>query len=430
MTPGALRPLGFGEILDAAIQIVRRRFKHLMLATLVATGPLLVLGAFIQFSANADPNKLVIKPTNPKDPPTFDMSAVKVYAATTAVAVILALIGGRIATGATLKIASGAYLGEEANWRESLRFATRRIGPLLLLTLLSTLAVLFGSALCVIPGIYLSVAFALDVPVLFLEDTTARQALSRSRQLVAGHWWRTFGLIIVSSLIAGVVAGLVSAIFTIPAALVDSSLVGFLLRAIGTVLASLITTPFSSAVALVMYMDLRVRKEGYDLERMAQQLGVGLPPEGFPNSGLPGTGPEPTPWNYPGGYPPGNYPPSNYPPGNYPPGDYPPGNYPPGNYPGTPPIAAAPWDSPQPVAPPTPAWAEPSPSGTGPAPWPNAKPAETERLPEPPAGPMWWQNPPPAAPARPVPSAMPPPPSPTETPSLRPPTHDQPPPET
>ena len=424
MTTGVLRPLGFGEILDAAIKIVRRRFKHLMLATLVATGPVLLLGAIIQFSANADPNKLVIKPTNPGDPPTFDMAAIKVYGAATIVSTILALIGGRIATGATIKIASGAYLGEQPDWRASLRFAFSRVGPLLFLTLLSTLAVLAGLVLCVIPGIYLSVAFALDVPVLFLEDKSATQALSRSRQLVEGHWWRTLGLLIVSSLLAGVVAGILSAIFTIPAALIDSTFVAFLLRAIGTLVATLITTPISAAIALVMYMDLRVRKEGYDLERMAQQLGVGLPPGGFADSGMPGTGPDPHVWNYPGGYPPPAYPPPGYPPPSYAPPSYAPPSYPP---PGYAPVGGAPWDNPQPAAP----QAQPDPGAAQPEPtsWPVGKPVEPERRPEPPAGPLWWQNPPPAAPAPPIPSAPPPPPSPSpsEAPWLRPPTDDQPP---
>ena len=419
MDPGALRPLGFGEILDAAIKIVRRRFRDLMLATLVATGPLLVLGAIIQFSANVDPNKLVTQPANPGDPPVFDTEMWKRFGATTLIATLLAIVGGRIATGATIKIASGAYLSENADWRASIRFALQHLGSLLVLTLLSTVAIFFGFFLCLIPGIFLAVAFTLDVPVLFLEGKKGSSALQRSMELVKDNWWRTFGILIVTGIIGGVVGGLLSAVFAIPANFVGSTPVAFLLRTIGTLVASLVTTPFSAAVTLVLYMDLRVRKEGYDLERMAQRLGVAQPVDGFPTTGMPGTGPSPTQWGYPPtGYPPAGYPPAGYPPTGYPPAGYPPTGYPPAGYPhaGYPPN--------QPPAQPA------APNNAPPDPWPAAKPVEPARRPEPSAGPMWWQTPPSAQePAPTVFSAPPPPPSPTEAPWVSPPANDPSPPD-
>ena len=46
-------------------------------------------------------------------------------------------------------------------------------------------------------------------------------------------------------------------------------------RAIGTSIATVLTQPFSQLVAVLLYFDLRVRKEGFDLEILAKQLGLG-----------------------------------------------------------------------------------------------------------------------------------------------------------
>ncbi len=58
---------------------------------------------------------------------------------------------------------------------------------------------------------------------------------------------------------------------------------------------SVITTPFMAAVLVLIYFDLRVRKEGFDLELLSQGVGVpGAPPAGGP-------------WTAPGGYPGGGW---------------------------------------------------------------------------------------------------------------------------
>ena len=48
-----------------------------------------------------------------------------------------------------------------------------------------------ASLLCIVPGIYLFVAFAVALPVLMSEGERGRKALGRSRALVRGRWWKT-----------------------------------------------------------------------------------------------------------------------------------------------------------------------------------------------------------------------------------------------
>lgn len=66
------------------------------------------------------------------------------------------------------------------------------LGSFLLISILSGLAVAGGALLFVLPGIWLTVAFAFATYVYLDEGKKGRQALARSAELVKGRWWETF----------------------------------------------------------------------------------------------------------------------------------------------------------------------------------------------------------------------------------------------
>jgi hypothetical protein len=74
----------------------------------------------------------------------------------------------------------------------SMRSMPRKAWSFVLISIIST--VLLGGAfiLAIIPGIFLTIAFFLTVPVLIVEGQTGLNALLRSRDLTKGHWWYTF----------------------------------------------------------------------------------------------------------------------------------------------------------------------------------------------------------------------------------------------
>ncbi len=72
--------------------------------------------------------------------------------------------------------------------------------------LVVTFAVLGGMLLLVIPGLYLTVIWIACVPVIVVERTGPLAALGRSRQLVRGHGWRVFGLLVVLTVMLNVVS--------------------------------------------------------------------------------------------------------------------------------------------------------------------------------------------------------------------------------
>lgn len=73
-------------------------------------------------------------------------------------------------------------------------------------TLLAMVAILIGFVFFFIPGVYLAVCFQLYLMVVIREKLSATESLSRSRNLVTGKWWSTFGLMIIMSIIAGIIS--------------------------------------------------------------------------------------------------------------------------------------------------------------------------------------------------------------------------------
>jgi hypothetical protein len=269
-----LRPLGIGEILDVAIKIFWRHKGTLVRIVLVVVAPITVLTNLIQFSALPDEDTI-----NNGSPSNSDIS---LYITGILASALLGWIGSTVATAACFKAVGEAYIGEPPSWRSSLGFVARRLHSVLWLVFLTTLVTGIGVLLCVIPGIYLWVSFSVVMPVLLLEGLRGGRALRRSRQLVRGRWWPVFALLLIglilTGLVSGVLEGLVAGVtFTDTG---NGTFVAFLVTTIGAVAAAVITTPFQAAYTSVLYVDLRVRKEAFDLQLLAQAIGV-EPPAGI-----------------------------------------------------------------------------------------------------------------------------------------------------
>jgi hypothetical protein len=273
MSVTQLRPLGVGEILDVAITIYRRNFRALLTLVFVVVAPFEIVSALIQ--ASALPDSSFLTDSTPAEAIDIDRDfwlAVAGFAA----AGLLSFIAGIVATGACFKAIADGYLGERADWRPALAYAARRLHSILWVTVFGTFIAVLGFVFFVVPGVYLYVCFAVAVPVLLTEGLKGRKALGRSRRLVKGRWWGTFGVVVLGailvSIVEGALVGLTAVVTTLDTA--DPTLASFLFTTTATVLASVISTPLSAAFITVLYFDLRVRKEAFDLQLLAEQIGV------------------------------------------------------------------------------------------------------------------------------------------------------------
>lgn len=268
-----LRPLGIGEMVDAAIRLFRTHFRTLIkisaavlvplgLVQLIATiivGPA-DLTSFISVDVNATPEE-VLGPLVP---------AYVVLGVTS----ILTSLGSVLVEGASITALAQVYQGQEPDWRSSLRAGLRRFIPLTLSTILMYLVAGIGLIFCLAPGIFLWTMWSVSAAALVTEQKGPVAALRRSWQLVKGRFWPVLGamalgylLYYVISQIISVVTGVITVIGTL-----NSDSFSFVPTVIGTIIVSVLAAPFLAAMVTIVYFDLRVRKEGYDLELMAADL--------------------------------------------------------------------------------------------------------------------------------------------------------------
>ena len=313
----ALRPRTVGEILDAGIKLYLRNARTLIGAAAVVVVPAQIVIGIVLLStvpSGSDVPGTVFTVGHTTTGSSGARSGGEV------VTTLLGLVVTLLVTAACVRAVSDAYLDQTPSVASSLRFVVRRLPALIVMYILQVLGLLVGFILLIIPGIWLYAAWAVITPAMMIEGLGPVRSLGRSRRLVRGRWWPTAGVVLVSTILNGIVADAIRALLTgLDGFSSHPGLVAAVLATtLGGIIASIITQPFVAAVITVLYYDLRVRKEGYDLELLADQLGVPVTalPDGPAGDWQPGdwpTGPEsvgqpggPPFWPPPPGWTPGS----------------------------------------------------------------------------------------------------------------------------
>src|SRR5918997_2774369 len=254
-----LRPLSVGEVLDASFKIVRQSFGTLAACVLVVALPLNIISTLVTVSTSENAFDL--------DTPTTSQVDTGTALAGTLVTTTLTLVLTTLAAAACFRAVSDVYLGERPSVGGSLSFAATRLLPLIVLSLLYFLGLIPAFIALIIPGIWLAVAWSLGFPALLSERLGPAAALGRSFRLVKGRWWPTFGALLVMYLIVIVISGILGAVLGASLfAATDSEALAAVFSTIVNTISSLITLPLFAAVLTVIYFDLRVPKEGFDLQ--------------------------------------------------------------------------------------------------------------------------------------------------------------------
>lgn len=284
----ALRPLRVGEVIDVAVKVYTRNAATLLKIALVVIAPVQILGALILLSSVPDPSETA---TTTGAFGFIPWTLVAGFGA----AFLLRWVSTTLTTGACYKTIAGAYLDRAPGWKESLAFGRRRLGAMLWLAFLQGVVTLIGLIACIAPGVWLAVSYSVAMPAMLTEDVRGGRALGRAIRLVQGRWWATFGVVALGFLLTFVVEFVLSiGVELVTPAIGDVVLVVALNTAI-SIVTGVVVTPFQAAVATVLYFDLRVRKEAFDLELLTQRVGTpvgGAPALPPPPSSSPG-------WNAP-----------------------------------------------------------------------------------------------------------------------------------
>ncbi len=178
------------------------------------------------------------------------------------VGLIVTLVMQLVVTGALARAGARGVAGLEVNVIDGAAYALGRLGPLLWVIILSTLAILGGLILLVIPGLIIAVMLFVSVDAFIVEGHRGSTALGRSWGLVKPHFWHVVGVVFLSAILTGLIQAILSAVGG------DSFAGQWLVTAIGL----LLVVPYTALVGVVTYIELRARNEGLTVAQLRDDL--------------------------------------------------------------------------------------------------------------------------------------------------------------
>lgn len=250
MTDLVLRPRSPTELVDAAFQVFRRDPLQFIVATAAVYVPWLVLRLVFDLGVSGE---------IPSVQQALTAAGIGI--------VVYALVGGVITV-----IASDVYLGAPADAARALRVAFSRVVPLLASSAVTLALMIVGALFFLLPALYPLARFFAVRQLAVLEKADTARALARSSQLSMGvkrHVLNTLLLVLLITTAISLGVGMLSGLM--PSRVVFN----LVLTSVHIVL-----YPFLGITETLLYYDIRIRKEGFDVEYLATAMPAASAPSG------------------------------------------------------------------------------------------------------------------------------------------------------
>ena len=250
------------DILDGGFAILKRAPATIIALTAVFVVPVQALSAWM----NRGTDGLDLEALFDQNDTSFQIGASGGFEGSAAVVLqvgsMLALV---FVAAALARLVSAWQVGHDLSLGELLQGSAPRAWPLLaswvLIHLLEAVALI---------GVVLPLAvmtwFLVTAPVIGAEGLGPVQAMRRSARLVARRFWMVLGLALLGLLVETLFETAIGLLPTLLSGVLGTDGVGWLLPAVIGILTSLITIPVVAGITVLIYLDLRVRTEGLDLE--------------------------------------------------------------------------------------------------------------------------------------------------------------------
>ncbi len=301
-----LRPMGVGEILGGAFTSIRRNPAATLGLSAILLSVYGVASVAFSLALRRAIGDLNIQPGQSLTQAQtghllFDVFAVLLPSGLAIVA--LAFIIQIILTGLLTVVIGRGVLGRRVSMGEAWRLALPRLpailgaivlnglcvlGPVVALAaLVIALALAHAYALAAVAGVlggivvicldvWISVMFSMAAPAVVLERQGPALALGRSWRLVRGSFWRVFGILLLAAIIVAIVGTVLQVPFSLAEALAGGSagifgaaasrsVAAIIIGGVGSIVGGAVSRPVSAGVVVLLYLDLRMRKEGLDL---------------------------------------------------------------------------------------------------------------------------------------------------------------------
>jgi uncharacterized membrane protein len=268
-------PLTLGEILDRMFTIYRKNFLLLFgISGIPYAGLTVVVGFFVALFAL----------TNRSAPDVARIGiapAAGVIVLLIIVMVFVFLVAIMLSGVGTVAAVWDIQVGRKPSIRQSYRVAWKHLLSAIVAAILSALAIGAGFVLLIVPGIIIALAFSLMYPVIIAEDAGGPDALGRSWDLTKGYRWKIFVAALVYFAVSMAITYGIQFPVLMTSALVfsqGSAPIWFtIIAALTSVLGSVLPAPLFAIASCLIYYDARVRKEGFDLQRLLDELPPAAP---------------------------------------------------------------------------------------------------------------------------------------------------------
>jgi hypothetical protein len=264
-----LRPMTLGEVLDRTFTLYREHFP--LFAGITALPYLVTL--FFKFGL-----LLLEQGKIPATSPNLQPAMIgAVFGGALASLLLLYLMIG-VAQSATVAAVSDLYLGRTTSVAEAYGQAKGIILTVFGVMILCYLATVVGMIFLIIPGIYLACRLAVSVPVAIVEKDSAVASMERSMELTKGFAGQMFLLLLLVGFVSWAVAMVLQApvmfyAFTSMMAKHQVPLWVSIYSYLAEYASQVVVGPIGTISASLMYYNLRVRKEGFDIQHLMNSLG-------------------------------------------------------------------------------------------------------------------------------------------------------------
>lgn len=261
---GALPSRGLGDILSTAFEVYKANAAKLLVIVAIVVVPLALIGSLVENVVFGLETREVTVGGQTIETIVGTRSFFAAIAGATITAA-LAIVMASVLQAAVMRAGAQAVIGDAVDAEASYRYGFKRLGSVILISLLVGLIVFAGFILLVIPGFIFWVFLSVAIPALVIENKRGTDALGRSWNLVKGSFWHVVGTMIVTALITGVIGGLIGAIGG------NNVFVSWIFTSI----AQILTTPFTALVVVILYLDLRARQESLTAETLRSEIAAG-----------------------------------------------------------------------------------------------------------------------------------------------------------
>jgi hypothetical protein len=265
-----LGPLKLGEILDRMFVIYRRNFlllvgisgiPYLLLLPIVLT--LIFSGPFAALNSQTPPS-----------PDTIGTMLGAIFAF-----VFLLLFFGLVSWLATTAAVWQIQMGGRPTIRGVYRVAWHRSAAAFLAAIVAGAAFMVGYFMFVIPAVFVALELCLTMEAIVCEGAGAFAAMSRSRFLVSGYRGKVFVSWLVCAGVSTAMsyAVLIPPLVVLPFIIKTGTIPGWFIAILvmAYFLALTVPAPLLAIALCLIYYDARVRKEGFDLQRLLDELPSG-----------------------------------------------------------------------------------------------------------------------------------------------------------